>query len=143
MARQVSLLACALTVLAVLSCASGGILAPHTAPEVADDVGRAFAAGRSDVPVEGEGTVSRLLQDDVDGPRHQRFILRMSSGQTVLISHNLDIAPRVTGLSAGDQVRFKGEYVWNKLGGLVHWTHRDPAGRHAAGWLKYNGKTYQ
>ena len=87
--------------------------------------------------------MSRLLQDDVNGPRHQRFILRMPSGQTVLISHNIDVAPRVTGLSIGDQVRFKGEYVWSKLGGLVHWTHRDPAGHHVAGWLKYNGKTYQ
>jgi len=143
MARQVSLLTCAFIVLAVVSCASDGMLATRTATQAADDVGRAFAAGRSNVPVEGEGTVSRLLKDDVDGPRHQRFILRMPSGQTVLISHNIDIAPRVTDLSTGDQVRFKGEYVWNKLGGLVHWTHRDPAGHHAAGWLKCNGKTYQ
>jgi hypothetical protein len=33
--------------------------------------------------------------------------------------------------------------VWNEKGGVVHWTHRDPGGRHMAGWLAHNGKTYQ
>jgi hypothetical protein len=87
--------------------------------------------------------VSRLLADDLEGQRHQRFILEMASGQTVLVTHNTDIAPRVDGLQEGDRVRFKGEYVWNQKGGVVHWTHHDPDGRHAAGWLQHNGKTYQ
>lgn len=106
-------------------------------------IGRAFKNRSSNVQVEGAGVVTRILADDLSGSRHQRFIVRLASGQTVLISHNIDIAPRVAGLEQGDSVRFYGEYVWNEKGGLVHWTHHDPEGRHTAGWIKHNGQTYQ
>ena len=106
-------------------------------------IGRAFNAGTSDVQVEDEGTVTRILEDDLDGSRHQRFIVRLTSGQTVLIAHNIDIAPRIPGLKIGDSVRFYGEYVWNSKGGTVHWTHHDPEGKHVAGWLKHNDRIYQ
>ena len=106
-------------------------------------IGRAFDAGTSNVQVEGEGVVTRTLADDLDGSRHQRFIVRLASGQTVLIAHNIDIAPRLNGLREGDTVRFYGVYEWGEKGGTVHWTHRDPAGGHTAGWLKHNGRTYQ
>ena len=111
----------------------------------ADDnaIGRAFATGASDIQVEGQGTVVRLLPDDLNGSRHQRFIVQLASGQTLLITHNIDIAPRIDSLEAGDRVRFNGEYVWNAKGGVIHWTHHDPQGRHVAGWLVHNGKTYQ
>jgi uncharacterized protein DUF3465 len=108
-----------------------------------DTIGSAFETGNSDVQVEGEGVVTRLLADDNTGSRHQRFIVRLASGQTLLISHNIDIAPRVPGLRVGDSVSFYGEYVWNEKGGVIHWTHRDPLGKHVAGWLKHKGKTYQ
>ena len=108
-----------------------------------DAIGRAFASRTSDIQVEGEGTVSRLLSDDLNEPRHQRFIVQLASGQTLLITHNIDIAPRIDGLEVGDSVRFNGEYVWNAKGGVVHWTHHDPRGRHVAGWVVHNGKTYK
>ena len=113
--------------------------------EAADDgaIGRAFKSGTSNIQVEGEGVVTRILSDDLSGSRHQRFVVRLTSGQTVLVAHNIDVAPRVGGLRAGDNIRFNGEYVWNEEGGVLHWTHRDPEGRHAAGWLKHNGRTYQ
>jgi hypothetical protein len=106
-------------------------------------IGRAFKNRTSNVQVEGEAVVSRILADDVAGSRHQRFIVRLASGQTVLIAHNIDIAPRIDGLQEGDRVRFFGEYVWNEKGGMVHWTHHDPEGKHVAGWLKHKGRTYQ
>ena len=106
-------------------------------------IGRAFKNRTSNVQVEGAGVVTRILADDLSGSRHQRFIVRLASDQTVLITHNIDIATRVTGLQRGDRVRFYGEYVWNEKGGMVHWTHHDPDGRHVAGWLKHNGRTYQ
>jgi hypothetical protein len=106
-------------------------------------IGRAFKNRTSNVQVEGAGVVTRILADDLAGSRHQRFVVRLASGQTVLIAHNVDIATRVTGLQEGDRVRFYGEYVWNEKGGMVHWTHHDPDGRHVAGWLKHNGRTYQ
>ena len=117
---------------------------PSTAPIVVDDaIGRAFASRTSDVQVKGEGTVTRLLSDDQNGSRHQRFIVKLASGQTLLIAHNIDIAPRISGLAVNDRVRFYGEYVWNEKGGTIHWTHRDPRGKHVAGWVVHNGKTYQ
>jgi len=106
-------------------------------------IGRAFKNRTSNVQVEGRGIVTRILADDLAGSRHQRFIVRLASGQTVLIAHNIDIAPRVAGLQEGDSVSFYGEYVWNEKGGMVHWTHHDPDGRHTAGWVKHNGRTYQ
>jgi hypothetical protein len=84
-----------------------------------------------------------MLPDDQDGSRHQRFIVQLASGQTVLIAHNIDIATRVDALKVGDTVRFYGEYVWNARGGVIHWTHHDPQGRHVAGWVMRDGKTYQ
>lgn len=87
--------------------------------------------------------VERILADDSDGSRHQRFLIRLESGQTLLVAHNIDLAPRVSGLREGDTVEFNGEYVWNEKGGVVHWTHRDPANHHVAGWLKHDGQTFQ
>lgn len=103
----------------------------------------AFDEQRSGVQVQGEGTVSKLLPDDNDGSRHQRFILTLLSGQTILIAHNIDLAPRISELKSGDAVAFNGVYEWNAKGGVVHWTHHDPAGRHVAGWIKHAGHTYQ
>jgi hypothetical protein len=104
---------------------------------------RAFAERLSNLEVEGQGTVSRLLADDVEGDRHQRFIVTLTSGQTLLVSHNIDIAPRVDFLEVGDTIAFKGEYEWNDEGGVIHWTHHDPDGRHEPGWIKHGGRTYQ
>jgi hypothetical protein len=103
----------------------------------------AFENQRSDVQVEGQGTVIRILTDDLDGSRHQRFIVRLDSGQTVLIAHNIDLAPRINSLKEGDSIMFYGEYEWNPEGGVIHWTHHDPAGSHVGGWIKYNGEIYQ
>jgi hypothetical protein len=100
----------------------------------------AESAGRM---IHGSGDVARILPDDSDGSRHQRFILRLASGQTLLVAHNIDLAPRVEDLEVGDRVEYSGEFEWNDKGGVVHWTHRDPAGRHAAGWLKHEGRVFQ
>ena len=128
-----------------MSCASPGPDSEGRTAPLADDspIGRAFASGASDIQVEGEGTVIRVLPDDLNGAPHQRFIVQLASGQTLLMTHNIDIAPRIDGLKVGDNVRFNGEYVWNEKGGVIHWTHHDPQGRHVAGWVKHNGRTYQ
>ena len=93
--------------------------------------------------VQGRGVVKRLLSDDVNGDRHQRFILRLTNNQTLLIAHNIDIAPRLIGLKQGDTVTFYGLYEWNRQGGIIHWTHHDPDGSHINGWLSFLGKIYQ
>ncbi|MDF7798927.1 DUF3465 domain-containing protein [Pontiellaceae bacterium B1224] len=96
----------------------------------------AYKNKKSNVPVTGVGTVTRVLKDDTDGSRHQRFILQITPTQTILIAHNIDLAPRVDSIKVGDSISFKGIFEWNSKGGVVHWTHHDPAGKHAAGWLK-------
>ena len=103
----------------------------------------AFDGKRSGLQVEGRGDVVRLLSDDVDGGRHQRFIIRLASGQTLLVAHNIDIALRVADIEEGDRIQFNGQYEWNSEGGVLHWTHNDPSGRHPGGWLKHGGRTYQ
>jgi hypothetical protein len=104
---------------------------------------RAFEQRTSNVQVEGQGVVQRVLSDDNDGTRHQRFIVALASGQTLLIAHNIDLARRVVGLRKGDLVSFSGEYEWNAEGGVIHWTHHDPGKRHRAGWIKHNGVVYR
>lgn len=81
----------------------------------------------------------RLLPDD--GQHHQRFVLRVASGETFLIAHNIELAERVP-VSLGDRVRFRGAYEWNDQGGTVHWTHRDPMGRADGGWIEFRKKRY-
>ncbi len=103
---------------------------------------QAYESHRSDIQVQGAGEVIRILSDDNQGSRHQRFILRLDNRQTILIAHNIDLAPRVANLNVGDIVEFYGEYEWNRQGGVIHWTHRDPRNSHSHGWLKHQGKKY-
>lgn len=121
--------------------------------EVAETVGNsenqnelireAFENRRSDVQVRGKGFVQRMLSDDNEGSRHQRILVRVSPQQTILIAHNIDLAPRVNNLREGDSLEFYGEYEWNSQGGVVHWTHRDPRSKHVHGWLKHEGNVYE
>jgi len=143
-----------------LMCAAGVGCSPASAPQSTapqstvpqsnqalsgndEALARAFKQRARNLQVEGQGIVQKLLSDDNDGSRHQRFIVALASGQTLLIAHNIDLAPRVVGLREGDVVSFSGEYEWNPEGGVIHWTHRDPNKRHPAGWIKHKGKVYQ
>ncbi len=91
--------------------------------------------------IEDTGFVRRLLTDDDDGSRHQRFVIQLSNRQTLLIAHNVDVAARIP-LSLGDRIRFRGVYEWNDLGGLVHWTHHDPLGVEDGGWIRYRRRVF-
>lgn len=104
---------------------------------------QAYQQHKSDFQIQGSGNVERLLPDDNDGDKHQKFIIRLSNQQTILIAHNIDLAPRIVNLHVGDVVEFYGEYKWSQQGGVIHWTHHDPKQLHAGGWLKHKGTTYQ
>jgi hypothetical protein len=103
----------------------------------------AYRNHESRVEVCGRGMIAKVLKDDTQGSRHQRFIVRLPSGQTLLIAYNFDLAPRIDGLRAGSPIEFTGEYEWSGQGGVVHWTHRDPGGHHPPGWIRYGGHQYQ
>jgi hypothetical protein len=104
-------------------------------------VAEVFHARRSNLEVVAGGRVVRVLPDDRAGARHERFIVRIRD-VSVLVAHNLDLAPRVP-VSEGDSVELRGEYEWNPKGGVIHWTHRDPDGRHQSGWIRHRGRLYQ
>lgn len=108
----------------------------------ADPIGTAFRNRASGVSVESAGTVERLLPDDLEGSRHQRFIVRLARDRTLLVAHNIDLAPRVP-VVEGERVRFRGQYEWNPKGGVLHWTHHDPAGRRPGGWIRHEGRVYR
>ena len=59
--------------------------------------------------IEVTGFVRRLLSDDNDGSRHQRFILDISDRRTILVAHNIDLAERAP-VGMGDRVRVRGMY---------------------------------
>ncbi len=97
---------------------------------------------QSGVWIEADGTVERILRDDNKGDRHQRLIIDIGEGHTILIAHNIDLAKRVP-VSEGDRVVFRGRYEWNDRGGVVHWTHHDPRGRGPGGWITHGSDTYR
>lgn len=106
-------------------------------------VEQAYAQHLSKIEVTAQGAVTRLLADET-GPSgtHQRFIVQLSgSTQTVLVDNNVNIGKRVP-VAAGDDVVVHGEYVWNEQGGLVHFTHHDPAHTHEDGWVELKGVRY-
>lgn len=87
------------------------------------------------------GNVFRLLPDDRRGNPHERFLIKLPNGTTVLIAHNINLAPYVP-LAEGDLVTISGEFVWNPKGGVIHYTHRPTNVRHKGGYIDFNGKRY-
>lgn len=105
--------------------------------EIAD----AFAKERTGMMIQIDTRVLRLLPEAEKGATHQRFIIELDNLHQLLVSHNLDHAPRVP-LAEFDLVRIRGEYQWNAQGGAVHWTHRDPGFGLKHGWIEHKGKRY-
>lgn len=117
----------------------GATATPSEATAILD---HAFAEQRSNLWVTITAPVARLLPDDRKGNPHQRFLLRLPSGLSVLVAHNLELAERVP-LAEGDDVEIRGEYEWNDKGGVLHWTHDDPSGRHEGGYIRHQGRVYR
>lgn len=119
----------------------------HTTYDTVDTsavrIKQAYQQRQSDIQVQGAGEVIAILKDDNEGSRHQKFILELNNGHTVLVAHNIDLAPRISNIQKGDMVEFFGEYEYSEKGGVIHWTHHDPSRKHVDGWLKHQGRTYQ
>ncbi|MBK9144222.1 MAG: DUF3465 domain-containing protein [Candidatus Melainabacteria bacterium] len=128
--------------------AQAGGSAPGRAPaeviEAVDDAALVEAQERHlmNYQVEGAARVLKILPEDLKGRAHQRFLLKLSNGGTILVAHNIDLAPRVP-LSAGDVVRVRGEFVWNQKGGVIHYTHRSTSRARQGGWIRFRSLFYQ
>jgi len=107
------------------------------------EINKAYQDKKSDILVEGSGKVFKILKDDNNGSRHQKFLVKLPSNLTILIAHNIDLAPRVENLNEGDNIEFFGEYEWNNKGGVIHWTHHDPRKKHKDGWIKHKDVIYK
>ena len=105
------------------------------------NVEEAFEKNVSDIPLTIEGQVTEILADDTGDTPHQRFIVTIHSGHTVLVAHNLERAYRVP-VKIDDRVEVHGTYVWNKYGGIIHNTHHSDAGEHEDGWINFVGKKH-
>lgn len=90
--------------------------------------------------VETDATVVKILADDQDGDRHQRFLVDVE-GKSLLVAHNIDIAARAP-VIPGETIRLRGQYEWNDEGGVLHWTHRALRQTGPDGWLRVRGVTY-
>jgi hypothetical protein len=94
------------------------------------------------VEITVKAPVKKLLPDDTRGLPHQKFLIELSNGTTVLIAHDTAIAPHVP-LQAGDTPIIRGEYIWNERGGLIHFTHHPARSGHEGGFIYFNGIRYQ
>lgn len=110
---------------------------------VSDDAIRRLIEGEiSGEMVTVEAEVVKVLPDDNEGSRHQRLLLALESGGTVLIAHNIDLAQRVP-TEEGDVLKVRGQYEWNEKGGVIHWTHHDPKNWREGGWIELDGERYE
>jgi hypothetical protein len=134
-----SLLVCA--ALFIGGCAGGGSDAGSNAA-----VYDAWQSGRSHVEVTASGSVARVLGER-PGPSgvHEGFLLHLRGseghGLTVRVEDNVDLTGPIP-LRSGDDVTVRGEYIYDSRGGLIHYTHHDPRGHHAGGFVRVNGRLY-
>jgi hypothetical protein len=130
-------------ILVALIGASLGACAGSQAPDDAA-VCAAFSAQRSGVEVVARGRVTRVLgvQAGRSSP-HEGFLLRLDSGcaLVVRVEVNTDFTGTIP-LSIGSVVLVEGDYEYYSRGGVIHWTHRDPRGRHENGYVDVNGTMY-
>jgi len=72
---------------------------------------------------------------------HEAFGVRTAAGPVQVVD-NVGIAPRVP-VQPGDRVEIRGEMVHDPGRiPVVHWTHHDPQGNHAGGFIELRGRVY-
>jgi Protein of unknown function (DUF3465) len=106
----------------------------------------AWSMHRSYVQVTATGSVARVLGTRL-GPSgmHEGFLLHLRGaegrGLTVRVEDNVDITGQIP-LQPGDDAVVRGEYIYDPRGGLIHYTHHDPRGRHPSGYIRVNGRLF-
>lgn len=85
--------------------------------------------------------VVKVLPDDTQGLKHQRWYVRLSDGSQVFAVYNIDQTARVP-VQVGQTMSLGGEFKWTDQGALIHWLHSDPSGRRPNGYVIVNGQKY-
>ena len=101
----------------------------------------AYRYHQTGMMAEVTGTVARILVDDKDDPRNQKFIIRMTNGQSLLVLHDQVSGDRVP-VKVNDTVLVRGEYQWTETGGTLRFTQRDYSPRRMHGWIEHQGQRY-
>ncbi|MBV8637898.1 MAG: DUF3465 domain-containing protein [Candidatus Eremiobacteraeota bacterium] len=132
----------ALAFAALLTACSGGANDPPNNGRIC----AAYATQGSHGEVVASGVVRHVLGTR-RGPsgEHEGFLLQLDGDCDLLlrVETNVDLTGPVP-LHDGERVIVKGEYEFDPMGGVVHWTHRDPRGHHPDGYVKADdGKVYQ
>ena len=104
----------------------------------------AYGAQRSGVEVVATGTIVHLfgVEPGRTSP-HEGFLMRLDSGCSLIV--RVEVNTDFTGdipLRDDERVTVKGEYEYYPRGGVIHWTHHDPRGRHENGFVETGGSTY-
>ncbi len=94
------------------------------------------------VPITVTAPVKKMLKYDDKGLPHEKFLMVLSNGTTLLVAHDTKMAPYVP-VQPGDTVTVHGEFIWNEKGGLIHWTHHSDTPKHQGGYIDFNGKRYE
>lgn len=111
-------------------------------PEGQRDIANAQQRGKGVNYLEvQDAVVSKLLPDDTQGRPHQKWVVSLANGRSLLSVYNADMGERIP-LKVGDTVSMGGQYIWDRSGGLIHWLHHDPKGRRPDGWVELNGVVY-
>jgi len=80
--------------------------------------------------------VTKLLPDDSQGLPHQKFNVKLSSGNVIMIVSNLDMCEHIP-VQIGDVVSAGGQFIpTGKGSGLLHWTHKDPKHHRPDGFIQ-------
>jgi hypothetical protein len=89
--------------------------------------------------------IPRARVDRVLGERsgrsgvHEGFVIAVQT-QTFKVEDNVNVTGPVP-LQRGDVITLLGQLECDD--DVVHWTHRDPRGRHPSGYIEVNSKLYE
>jgi hypothetical protein len=86
-------------------------------------------------------TVDTLMPDDTQGAKHQKFFVKTSRGQRVLLVYQLDCGHERVPVKVGDKVGVGGEFIYDR-GALVHWLHSSSRKTRPDGYIEHNHLRY-
>ena len=101
----------------------------------------AYLNKESGMVAEIQGRITRLIMDQEEPAREQKFVITAINGQSLLVTHDLSKSEEVP-VAVGDTVMVRGEYVWTEPGGKLVWTTRDAGFGDRHGWIEHKGKRY-